>query len=50
MIQFLIGTVAGIGLMVHHYKKYRLPLHLTFPDHGVYGVVLIVVGSVGLLL
>jgi hypothetical protein len=36
--------------MAHHYKKYRLPLHLTLPDHGVYGAVLIVVGSVGLLL
>ncbi len=50
MIQFMIGMIAGVSLLAHHYKKYRLFLHFTLPDHGVYGVALIVVGSVGLLL
>jgi hypothetical protein len=50
VIEFLIGMAAGYSLLAHHYKKYGLLLHRTLPDHGVYGVVLIIVGSVGILL
>jgi hypothetical protein len=50
VIEFLIGMAAGYSLLAHHYRKYGLLMHRTLPDHGVYGVVLIVVGSVGFLL
>jgi len=46
--RFWIGmasVVAGFGLILVHFIDYGGTIHFTFPDHGVAGILLVVIGG-----
>ena len=46
--RFWVGlacVLGGSGLMLIHYIDYGGTLHLTFPDHGTAGLILIIIGA-----
>jgi len=39
-------VAGGAGLMAVHYMDYGWTAHLTFPDHGIAGLVLVIIGAI----
>lgn len=47
VVQFILGICAGLGLLAHHKWKYGIFFHRLALDHGVYGIELVIIGTVG---
>ena len=41
----LASVIGGFGLILVHYIDYGGTLHFTFLDHGIAGIVLVIIGA-----
>jgi len=50
IFSFIFGICAGIGLLAHHKWKYGIFFHRLLLDHGMYGIELVIIGTLSFML